>query len=99
MTLLIPNEVQQAIAWTDQRQQQSAKLSENCAIALDPEKAQGTTAVRWLRENGTVKRIGRLNNLVVVDYQAPDWMRGELKNWQLPSQGSRTPSNYVKWYG
>lgn len=88
-TLLLPECLQRAIVWTD-------KTKNGVLIALDPLTGSGEP-VQWLRANGQPYKIGRYKNLVVVDYRCASWLVGELRCWQLPSQGSRTPSNYVKW--
>ncbi|AFY74769.1 hypothetical protein Syn7502_02832 [Synechococcus sp. PCC 7502] len=90
-SLLLPTDLQAAIVWTQREKTRTL-------IALDPMKVAGTETVKWLKQNGTARRQGTLKNYYVVDWQPnADWMTNELKNWQLPSQGSRTPSNYVKW--
>jgi len=60
-SLLLPTDLQTAIVWTQ-------KEKDCTTIAIDPEKAIGTNAVKWLRENGRVRRQGRLKNLAIVNW-------------------------------
>jgi len=85
----MPECLQRAIVWTDE-------TAKGVLVALAPELAVGEP-VRWLRANGVPTKVGRYKGLVVVDYRCDRWLAAELKSWQLPSQGSRTPSNYVAW--
>ena len=87
--MLIDTEIMRAIEWTDQR--------ENCTLVAINNQAVGTTTISWLRQNGQIVQMGRLDNLVVVKYKTEKWIEDELKAKKLPSHGSRTPSNYVKW--
>lgn len=87
--MLIGIEIMEAIEWTDQR--------ENCTLVAINNQAVGTTTISWLKQNGQIVEIGRLDNLVVIKYRTQKWIEDELKAKKLPAQGSRTPSNYVKW--
>jgi hypothetical protein len=87
--MLIETEIMEAIEWTEQRQ--------NCTLVAINTQAVGTKTISWLRENGQIVEIGKLNDLVVIKYKTQKWIEDELKAKKLPSQGSRTPSNYVKW--
>lgn len=91
MSLLVPEEVERAIAWI-------AESGDWLAIALKVEACIGYPVAGWLRENGRIIRTGRgRNGEVVVKYAPASWLYDELWRRRLKGMGSRHPVNYVEW--